>query len=132
MKKLLVVLLAVLAVVCATAAPGMAAQPKQGIYNQTKKNGNLKIALNVDAHKKVFPEVYNKCVHVPVPLNLKVSSSGRFAYHGTAQDVLGHKVKVDITGHFVTTKVAKGHAHYRTGRCSAAGFDYRATFVSGS
>lgn len=131
LKRCAVVLLTAALAVMGTAQPGLAATPQKGVYQQIRSDGTAKIVLNVDSHHKVMPEVYNKCVPVPVPLNLKVSS-GKFSFHGTAKDVLGHAVKVDITGSFITKKVVVGKAHYRTAKCSATGFSYRAKYVAGS
>lgn len=131
MKKFLAVALASLIVVVVAAAPSLAALPKKGYYDQ-KSHGQTKIALSTPNRHQVMPEVFNKCVKLPVSLTLKVNSKGHFAYQGTHKDVTGHPVKIDIHGTFTTTKVAVGYAHYSTAKCSAAGFDFRATYVPGS
>lgn len=116
--------------VLAFAQPGMAAQPRPGLYEQQRADGTAKIALNVDSYHHVSPEVHNRCVVRAVPLTLKVNSAGRFWFHGSAKNVAGRRVLVDITGTFVSSKVATGRAHYRTAKCSAPAFRYRAKFIA--
>ncbi len=121
---------AAFSLVLAFAQPGTAAQPRPGLYEQQRADGTTKIALNVDSYHHVSPEVSNRCVARAVPLTLKVNSAGRFSFHGSAKNVAGRRVLVDLTGTFISRKVVTGKAHYRTARCSAPAFRYRATFVA--
>ncbi len=104
-----------LAIVLSVSA--FAAKPKAGTYVETKGNRSV-ITLAVAKNRKTLtPSYYNDCSPVPVIYKAKIKKNGKFSYHGTVANVVDDKVKIKLSGKFVSKNKAKGKVQYSTAGC---------------
>ena len=105
---------ALIATAAALALPAvaLAAHPTaDGTYSQTKGNRGV-INLHVSKSGKTIDNIaaYSKCNPVPLqpPYAIKVNKAGAFSLKGERKDVLGHSIKVVLSGKFVKPGEVKG------------------------
>ena len=116
------------AVVALAAAPASADHPREGTYAQFTHSGNLVIALTVDGSGAITPDYYNNCSQVPVVYSFKAKKNGSFEFNGTKTNVLDEKIKVAISGKFVSADKVKGTVKYTAKGCSARAKKFVAVF----
>lgn len=119
----------------ATAAPANASvntHPKPGKYAQMADANNYEMELTLAKHKITYAEHYDDCVKIPIMLPKIKVTKGRFHYKGTAEDPLGNKWKMHLTGKFTSRTKATGdwEAQQVTGGSCTSSFHYKVHWVS--
>ena len=104
--------LAIAAAALALPAVALAAHPTaDGNYQQMKKNREV-VSLHVAKNGKAIDNIgaYSKCNPVPFqpPYAIKVNKAGAFSLKGERKDVVGHSIKVVLSGKFVSATEVKG------------------------
>ncbi|HET9103762.1 MAG TPA: hypothetical protein VFN55_10455 [Solirubrobacteraceae bacterium] len=123
-----------LAVAMTTAVAVAAAPRKGGTYGECTKRTCLVNYIKVTANGRqiaVF-RAFTKCNNIPFkkdPGGFEISRAGSFAFSGVRPDFAGNKVKVVITGKFVSPTLITGTMRYSADapkRCDTGTIKYAA------
>jgi hypothetical protein len=113
-------------------ATAPAAVPHSGGHYAQQQGGRYVLNLDVtpDGNKVTNFTAFTDCNPVPfkAPLSMKVGAAGAFHTSTVHRDVLGHAIKVVVSGKFVTRGRAKGTYKFSAPGCSGRTVPFSATF----
>lgn len=105
------------------------AEPKRGGHYSdcTSARCSVGFAVTRDGRSVRGFSVYARCTPAPPAIQrMRIAASGAFGYRGTMR-VGSRRIRVEVSGRFVSRRLAKGTVRYRGGGCDTRTLPFRAT-----